>query len=156
MKALVVYDSVFGNTEKVALEIGKALGQGNDVRTLRVSAVSRLTLEGVKLLVVGSPTRAFRPTEGIRRFLRRLPPESLAGIRAAAFDTRAELSSINSPVLRTIVKAGGYAAPTIAKRLKRCGAELVAQPGGFIVEDTEGPLKEGELQNAAEWARSLA
>lgn len=156
MKALVVYDSVFGNTEKVALEIGKKLGQVNEVRTLRVSAVSHLTLEGVKLLVVGSPTRGFRPTEGVKRFLKGLPAGSLEGVRAAAFDTRIDISTIGSTILRSIVKRGGYAAPAIARRLRRCGAEVVPAPEGFIVEESEGPVREGELARAGEWAKSLA
>ena len=154
MKTLVVYDSVFGNTEKVALEIGKNLGQPGEVRALRVGAVSHLTLEGVKLLVVGSPTRGFRPTEGVMRFLKGLPAGSLEGVKAAAFDTRIDVSTIGSPILRSIVKRGGYAAPAIAKRLQRCGAQ-VPTPEGFIVEESEGPVREGELARAGTWAKSL-
>lgn len=156
MKTLVVYDSVFGNTEKVALEIGRGLSQGHEVRTLRVSAVSQLTLEGVQLLVVGSPTRAFRPTNGVKRFLSGLPKGSLTGVKAAAFDTRVDVSAMRSPILRSIVKRGGYAAPAIAKMLRRGGAEEVSDPEGFIVEDSEGPMREGEIERAAQWAHALA
>jgi flavodoxin len=58
MKTLVVYDSVFGNTEKVALKIGEELG----AETIKVSEVSYAQLIGLDCLVVGSPTRAFNPT----------------------------------------------------------------------------------------------
>ena len=63
MKKLVVYDSVFGNTEQVARAIGQALkGQ---VEVLAVSQVKQEHLSGLGLLLVGSPTRGFRPTPAI-------------------------------------------------------------------------------------------
>jgi hypothetical protein len=71
----------------------------------------------------------------------------------AAFDTRIALEDINSPILRFLVNIGGYAAPSIGKRLEKAGARLVASPEGFAVKGTEGPLKEGEVERAAEWAR---
>jgi flavodoxin len=63
MKALVVYDSVFGNTEQIAQAIGKALGSQAEVNILRVSNVKPEQLTGLKFLIVGSPTRQFRPTD---------------------------------------------------------------------------------------------
>jgi len=62
MKALVVYDSVFGNTEQIAQAIGDALGSSENVPVLKVTDVKLEQLAGSKLLIVGSPTRAFRPT----------------------------------------------------------------------------------------------
>jgi flavodoxin len=152
MKALVVYDSVFGNTEQVAREIGKALEAGGNVQTPRVTEVDMDQLSGLELLVVGSPTRGFRPTEGITQFLKSLPEGRLNGVKVAAFDTRIDMEDIKSPILRFLVKKGGYAAPSIAKRLQRAGGRPVAPPEGFAVKGTEGPLKQGELERAAEWA----
>ena len=60
MKALVVYDSVFGNTEKIAQGIGEALGSPEEVTTVQVKEVSLDRLSGLDILVVGSPTRAFK------------------------------------------------------------------------------------------------
>jgi hypothetical protein len=54
-----------------------------------------------------------------------------------------------------VVKTGGYAAKRIANQLKRAGGSLIAPPEGFYVEDTEGPLKDGELERAANWAEGL-
>ena len=71
----------------------------------------------------------------------------------AAFDTRIETSDIPSPVLRTFVKIGGYAARPIADRLKKKGGDLIASPEGFFVAGEKGPLKEGELERAAGWVR---
>jgi flavodoxin len=65
MKALVVHDSVFGNTEQVAQAVAESIGNQEDVEILRVADVNPKRLAGVKLLIVGSPTRGFRPTEGI-------------------------------------------------------------------------------------------
>jgi hypothetical protein len=55
--------------------------------------------------------------------------------------------------LRFLVKVGGYAAPSIAKRLGLAGGRLVVPPEGFAVTGTEGPMKQGELERAAEWAK---
>jgi len=55
-----------------------------------------------------------------------------------------------------MVKLFGYAAEPIAKRLGRKGGELAVTPEGFLVEGTEGPLKEGELERAAAWAERIA
>jgi hypothetical protein len=57
--------------------------------------------------------------------------------------------------MRLLVKTGGYAASRIADRLKKAGGNLIVPPEGFYVEDTEGPLKAGELERAASWATSL-
>ena len=152
MNALVVYDSVFGNTERVAREIGKALEAAGSVQTLRVTEVKMDQLSGLELLVVGSPTRGFRPTEGIVAFLKGLPEDRLNGLKVAAFDTRIALEDIKSPIFRFLVKTGGYAAPSIAKRLEKAGGRLAVPPEGFAVVGTEGPMKQGELERAAEWA----
>jgi flavodoxin len=155
MKSLVVYDSVFGNTEKIALAIGEALAAGGEAQTLPVGQVTPDMLQGQDLLVVGSPTRGFRPTEDIDKWLSSIGKNELAGQRVAAFDTRFALESIDSSTVRFIVKTGGYAASTIAKELKKKGGELIAAPEGFLVTGEQGPLKEGELERAKEWGRGL-
>jgi flavodoxin len=49
----------------------------------------------------------------------------------------------------------GYAAKPIADKLKKKGGKLVLPPEGFFVQGSEGPLKEGEVERAAEWAKQL-
>jgi len=156
MNALIVYDSVFGNTEKVALAIGDALGSHGNVETLPVSQVATEKIRGLDILIVGSPTRGFRPTEAITKLLNTLPKNHLDGIHVAAFDTRILLDTINSRVLRFMVDKGGYAASTIGKSLEKKGGKLLVPPEGFLVIDTEGPLKDGELERAAKWASHIA
>jgi flavodoxin len=155
MKALVIYDSVFGNTEKVAQSIGSALAAAGETETIRVASASLQKLEGIDLLVVGSPTRKFSPTKGVTRFLKRLPAGSLSGVKVAAFDTRVSLSDVNSGILNFLVKLFGYAAEPIADRLQKKGGSLAQAPEGFIVNGSEGPMREGELERAAEWAARL-
>jgi flavodoxin len=94
MKALVVYDSFFGNTEQIAQAIGHALGSQEDVEILRVSNVKPEQLTGLKLLIVGSPTRGFRPTPAISNLLKSIPKNGLKGVKVAAFDTRFTVSEI--------------------------------------------------------------
>jgi flavodoxin len=150
-KVFVIYDSVFGNTEKVAQSIAAALG----TLAIPVSQVNAEQLRDLDLLVVGSPTRGFRPTEGIAKLLNGLPRNHLAGGHAAAFDTRIALETIDSKALRFIVDKGGYAASTIAKALEKKGGRLAAPGEGFYVTGEQGPLKEGELERAANWAGRL-
>ena len=155
MNTMVIYDSVFGNTEQVAREIGNSLDSPENVEILRVGSVKPDQLTGLKLLIVGSPTRGFRPTESITKFLKRIPVDGLEGTKVAAFDTRISTDDIKSSILGFLVKIGGYAAKPIAGRLQKKGGDLVMPPEGFFVNGTEGPMKQGELERAAEWAKQI-
>ncbi len=159
MKTLVVYDSFFGNTEKIAQAIGGALGLRGQVQVLRVANADPAQLAGVELLIVGSPTRSLRPSPAITTLIKAIPTRGLAGVKVAAFDTRfteAKLKSLSFllPIMTNIF--GGYAAKPIADGLAKKGGRLVVPPEGFIVKDTEGPLKEGELERAGDWAKQVA
>lgn len=155
MKILVVYDSAYGNTAKVAQAIGGVLGAAGMVSMRKVDEVLPEELTSVGLLVVGSPTQSFRPTPAIIKLLRDIPPHALQGVKVAAFDTRIDTATIQSAFLRFVVNAGGYAAKPIANRLIKRGGTLVAPPEGFIVEGKEGPLNAGELDRAIEWAKQI-
>jgi flavodoxin len=158
MAAMVVYDSVFGNTEQIAQAIGNALGSPQNVETCRVGNVKPEQLMGVELLIVGSPTRGFRPTPAISNLLNSIPKNGLEGVRVAAFDTRFTREEIESSafILRILVNIFGYAAKPIADRLRRRGGDLIVPPEGFYVKGTEGPLKAGELERAADWAKQIS
>lgn len=155
MKTMVVYDSVFGNTEKIARAIGGALGSEEEVKTLRVGEATPEQLSGLDILVVGSPTRAFQATPATKIFLKNIPAGALKGVTVAAFDTRMDINQKTPAILRVMVKIFGYAAKPIADGLSKKGGRRAAEPEGFIVLDTEGPLKDGELERAARWAYEL-
>ena len=144
MKILIVYDSVHGNTEKIAKAVGDAIT--GEVKVLRVGEVHSSELKTFDLLIVGSPTQGGRPTLAIQDFLNRIPEPVIRGINVAAFDTR--LST-------RLVGIFGYAAVRIVDSLKRKGRILIAPPEGFFVRGREGPLKEGELERAARWAKEI-
>lgn len=139
MKVLVVYDSQYGNTEKIAVAIGDAIP---GARVLHASEADP-ELESVDLLIVGSPTHGGRPMGAVQTFLRKAPASAIEGINVAAFDTR---------FASGFAKIFGYAAVRIANTLKGKGGSLLVDLEGFIVEATKGPLKEGELERAAGWA----
>ncbi|MFP3895934.1 MAG: flavodoxin family protein [Anaerolineales bacterium] len=155
MKALIVYESFFGNTEQIAHAVSDTLAPLEEVEVRQVSEVTPERLAGVDILIVGSPTRAFSPTPGIKKFLGCIPRNGVEGIRVAAFDTRIALSDIDAPILPLLVKVFGYAAKPINDKLVQKGGEQVVLPEGFSVEGAEGPLKEGEIERAAEWARGI-
>lgn len=157
MKALVVYDSMYGNTGQIAEAIGKALGSEENVEVVRAAEAKPEQLAGVTLLIVGSPTQKFRPTGATSQFLKGIPQNGLEGVKVAAFDTRFTESEIEKiRILAFFVSIFGYAAKPIADRLQKKGGELAVPPEGFYVGDTEGPLLEGELERAADWAREIA
>ena len=144
MKTLIVYDSLYGNTERIAKAIGETIT--GEVEVLRVGEVDSSQLRTFDLLIVGSPTHGGRPTEAIQEFLSRVPEPALQGANVAAFDTRFSTK---------LVRIFGYAAPRIADRLRKRGGTLLVSPEGFFVRGTEGPLKEGEVERAAGWAKGI-
>jgi flavodoxin I len=146
MKALIVYDSVYGNTEKIARAIAGALAPSGEVKVLRAGEVNPSELVSLDLLIVGSPTQGGRPTKAILDFLNKLPEPAVKGVNVAAFDTR---------FTTKLVAIFGYAAGKIAGSLKTKGGALILPPEAFFVKSKEGPLKEGELERAAGWAKRI-
>src|SRR5512146_1523535 len=116
MKALVVYDSQFGNTEVVARAIGEALG----AEVIKAGAVPAEALRGLDLLVAGAPTQAGRPTKAMKLFLAELPEKALEGVDVAAFDTRIDASCAGF-VGRVAMRVFGFAAPRIERGLRARG-----------------------------------
>jgi len=144
MKALIVYDSVYGNTEKVARAIADAITPSNEVKVLRAGETNTSELASVDLLIVGSPVHGGRPTPRVQDFLNRMAQQPLKGIKVAVFDTRATSK---------FAKIFGNAAGRIAGQLTKRAGVVIAPPEGFFVTGTKGPLKEGELERAANWAK---
>lgn len=141
MDTLIIYDSNFGNTKKIADAINAAFN--GQAKSQSVNDFKKEDLEGKKLLIVGSPINAWRPTKKITAFLKQLNPVMTKGIKTAAFDTR----------VRSFIS--GNAAKRIAKQLQNSGGEVIAEAIGFYVKGNEGPLEEGELERAMEWAKKL-
>ncbi|HIH44549.1 MAG TPA: flavodoxin [Candidatus Methanoperedenaceae archaeon] len=119
MKILLVHDSVYGNTEKLAKVIAGAIQPSGEVRVLRAKDAAELG--SIDLLIVGSPTQGGRPTPAIREFLNKIPANALQHTGVAAFDTR---------LAGFFVKLFGFAAGRIAASLEARGGHLVAQPEG--------------------------
>jgi len=155
MKALVVYDSLYGNTEKIAEAIAEGINSTGDAIFRRANEVSLKDLESIDLLIVGAPTQAGRASQPLQAFLNRIPQNEISNINVAAFDTRFQAQG-RSWAMRKFLGALGYAAGRIAKTLQSKGGQLVAPPEGFIVDDKEGPLKDGELERAAAWGKGIA
>jgi hypothetical protein len=93
----------------------------------------------------------------MREFLDRVPVKALAGIKVAAFDTRTDMDTLNGAMrlFGKFLDLLGYAAPKISSSLAARGGQVVRPPEGFIVEDKEGPLREGELERAVAWGRQI-
>ena len=155
MKVLVVYESVYGNTEKIARAIAAAYLNPAEIEVVAAAQLTAEQTAGAEVLVVGSPTRAFSATEATKKWLKTLKPGSLQGKKVAAFDTRIDVKEVNNGFLTFMAGIFGYAAEPIDKALVRAGGEQLVKPEGFIVTASEGPLREGELERAAAWAQGL-
>jgi flavodoxin len=155
MKITIVYDSVFGNTAKVAEAMFTAASVNHEAKLISVNDPEGFVIKEIDFLVVGSPTRGFRPTPAISGFIRSLPRNALSGKFVAAFDTRVKLEDITSKALRFMVKTGGYAGKPILNQLKKKGGKPVGLPEGFFVTGEEGPLYEGEIKRAQAWIKVL-
>ncbi|MFU8796952.1 MAG: flavodoxin family protein [Dehalococcoidia bacterium] len=146
MRTLIVYDSVYGNTEKIARGMAEAVALRAEVKVLPAGDADISDVSSGDFLIVGCPTHGGRPTQAMQAFLGKIPDGSLQGTKAGAFDTRASARW---------ARIFGFAAGRIAASLRRKGASLIASPEGFFVKGKEGPLKDGELERAVDWARRI-
>jgi flavodoxin len=164
MKAVVVVESMFGNTRQVADAVAEGLRGTASVEVVGVADAHAPLLEPVELLVVGGPTHAFSmtrgntredavrqgaPTEaavtGVREWIERLhagPHSELV----ATFDTR----------VAKVRHLPGSAAKSAAKALRKLGYTAVVPPESFWVADVSGPLLDGELARARAWGEQVA
>jgi flavodoxin len=146
VNTLVVYDSQFGNTERIARAIADALGSYGPVQLVRANVVHAADVQGIDLMVVGCPTQGWRPTQVTASFIAGLAPQRLRGTAIACFDTR-----FHKPSWLT-----GSAARVMAATFARKGLSIVVPPASYFVIGTEGPLETVELERAATWARTIA
>jgi flavodoxin len=160
MGAIVVFESLWGNTAEVARAVAEGLGPGT--RALRTDEVGPDAVAGAELVVAGAPVLGFKlsspkmrdgirqnPGKGpapdlscplLRTWLEDLAPGSGWG---AAFDTR-----VRGPF--------GKGAPEIARLLEAAGYRQLAEAEGFVVKGKHGPLRDGELERARLWGEQLA
>lgn len=155
MKIVILFDSYFGNTEKVATSIKEKLEPSGELILKRFSSTSPEILKNTDILILGSPTRAFQPTKRATEFIKKLPSNSLKDIKIASFDTRMDLKDVNSKFLQFMAGLFGYAAEPMHKLLVKKGGIPAGHPEGFYVKGTEGPILDGELDRAASWAASF-
>jgi hypothetical protein len=166
VRALVVYESVFGDAEAIARAIAAGLAGHLPVDVVAAREAPTDVGADVALLVVGGPTHAFgmpKPAtrEGaVKQYGAHLDDTAAGlhewldtahlrpGLSAAAFDTR-----MDHPKLITKLD---HASKTEQKLLKAHGATLVAPAEHFVVVDAKGPLADGEEDRARQWGRALA
>ena len=148
MRSLVVYDSMFGNTEKIAKEIGRRLGGNTNI--LLVSKVKEKDLGNLDLLIVGSPTHGGRPTKDVVNFLNIIPIE----LRTAFYDTRLEKES-HGFGLKIVLSVIGFAAEKMERQFMSRGGKILIKAEGFVVTDKKGPMKEGEMERLKNWVGKI-
>lgn len=143
MEILVVFGSQYGNTQRIARAIARALSSDHHVRVIPAAAASEISDAGVDLLFVGAPTQMRGLRLLAKPFLDGLKQRRFAGTAAVAFDTRMDLG----PQL--------LGSTVISRHLVDAGCRLVTQPESFLVLGLEGPLADGEEERAEAWARAV-
>jgi len=145
-KALVVYYSLYGNTEKVANALAAGLqSSGCDAETVKVDAVNLSGLSEIDLLCVGTPVHAFNISKPVKEFLEQLMNQKdMSGKKAFAFDTKMKS------------RLAGTAGGKIEKKLKELGIEIVKPAKSAVVKGREGPLEEGAEETFKEIGAELA
>jgi hypothetical protein len=161
MKAVVVYESLWGNTATIARAIAEGIGP--EARVLTTADATAAEVAGADLIVAGAPVIGFKlPTDKMREGIRRNPGRAPASPdlshpamhswlealpaghgRSAAFETR-----VRGPF--------GHSAPTISEGLERAGYAPIAGPSDFLVSGRFGPLRDGEVERARRWGAQLA
>ena len=140
MKAIVLYDTLFGNTEKVAGRLAAGRQHtGVEAEAINIKAAIVETLEGYDLLALGAPTQYFTASKPLKEFLARLESIDLKGKQGFAFDTKLES------------RLSGSAAKYIEKKLIEKGLEIIRPRASAIVvgqkaktaQAGEAILKEG-------------
>jgi len=146
MNSLVVYFSKFGNTQLVAEAIAEKLATQSDVRLISSDELMGSDLDGLDLLVMGSPTHKMNLPEVVRPVFEVLPKGILNGTLTAAFDTSYKMSWWLNQFT---------AGKRLAKKLSKLGGKRIVSPEIFHVTEREGPLFEGEIERARGWAASI-
>ncbi len=161
MKAVVVYESLWGNTAAIARAIAE--GMGPEATALSTAQASAEAMAGVTLIVAGAPLLAFRlPTDAIRKSIARdrkhaQKPPDLSGSSMRAWLTALPKGSGRSAAFETRFRwSPGSATGAIRRRLEKAGYRPTAKDHRFIVKGTYGPLREGELEQARAWGAELA
>jgi hypothetical protein len=168
MRALVVYESMFGNTHVIASNIADGLRAACEVTLVPVAEATASLVAGADLVVVGGPTHMHGlSSASTRRMAAEAAAKDCSGLRlepdaggpgmrdwltdighrdgfAAAFDTR-----INGVPAFT-----GRASRPIARLLRRHGYRLVAAPESFLV-NSQNTLLDGESSRARRWGMML-
>ena len=161
MKAVVVYESLWGNTAAIARAIAEGLGSG--VEALSTAQASGEAIEDADLIVAGAPVLGFTlPTDSMLSNLASNPgkaptPPDLSGPSMRAWLDSLPEGSGRSAAFETRIRwSPGGATKGIERGLQRVGYSRIARRERFIVGGTYGPLREGEVERAREWGAQLA
>jgi flavodoxin len=157
MQTIVVYDTLFGNTEAIARAIARGAGTVGNAEVMSVAEAGQALAGRPDLLLLGGPTQRHGINHELSSFIEGLQPQVVRDVAAASFDTRYRMATLLS----------GSAAKDAANKLRKAGARLLVPAESFFVERDETPkgvraaigashLQPGELDRAEAWGRAVA
>jgi hypothetical protein len=160
VKAVIVYESLWGNTAQIAQAIAEGIGP--DARAVTTSQASAACADGVDLLVTGAPLLGFSlPTEDMRATIAKTPGNAPAPPDLSSPSMRSWLAELQpgtgacAAYETRIWWSPGSAAKTMLEALQGKGYARAAEPAKFVVTGKFGPLKAGEIDRARAWGAEL-
>lgn len=160
MKAIVVYESHWGNTESIAWAIAKGIGP--EIRAMATDEATGAAIAGADLIVAGAPVIAFSlPRESARAQLvgdvkAPTPPDVSHPLLRAWLETLPAGDGWFAAFESRIWWSPRGATGSIEAKLRRAGYRRLAKPERFIVAGAYGPLRDGEVERARRWGTELA
>jgi hypothetical protein len=171
MRALIVFESMFGNTKVIAEAVAVGLGERMDAELMEVGAAPTTVSGDVDLVVVGGPTHAFGMSRAssrqsaVRQLAEAAKDDPTAGgVISTGVGIREWLASVDlgcpAPAValfdtRLRSPLSGSAAAKAARLLRRRGLRVVDRRS-FYVTGGRGPLRDGERDQDRQWAANLA
>lgn len=145
MRAVVIYDSVYGNTEKIAQAIASALGERVAVHLAKVGQDEPVHWSEFELVVMGGPIHRVNLSAPMKALVNEIPKRALRGASIAVFET----------CYRNPRWQRGAATRRLGRKARKSGGRQVVPPESFFVVGREGPLEEGEEERARKWAHAI-
>jgi flavodoxin len=143
MKALVLYDSKYGNTKMVAEEVAKGASAKMETDVRHIEDAGTGEVEGYDIIAIGTPNHMGRPTGKTKKFVKNLKGQKLEKKTFGFFDT-------------CLKGEEGKATRKLASKLRDIAPGVMIAPElSILVGGMKGPIVDGEMPKCAEFVGGL-
>lgn len=155
MKVLIVYDSAYSHTMKIAQAIALGFIHEKNVSVKHIEAINSSALRDVETLIIGSSSNSSRPSKNMMKFLESIPKKGLESIAIAAFETKLKPGGIRISFPRLRSDRAHKISKFIDKIMLKKGGIQVLPPEAFFIRGRRGMVEREELVRARDWGREI-